>query len=86
MNDHDDDNGDCNNVDGIGDVTKISMANKCRLALQLYSPWTSFDNRLLKSIKSQLPMANWLGRFRVPAIYLKRKKKKNKRRCIAGYV
>ncbi|KAK1121235.1 hypothetical protein K0M31_010542 [Melipona bicolor] len=35
--DDDDDNGDCNNVDGIGDVT-ISMANKCRLTLQFYSP------------------------------------------------
>ena len=85
-NDHDDDdddNGGCNNVDGIGDVTKISMANKCRLTLQLYSPWISFDNRLLKSIKSQLPMASWLGRFRLASsriddIFKKKKKEKNK--------
>ena len=70
---------DRNNIDGVGDVTKISIANKTSDHFTALFRRTYFDGRLLEPIKSQLPVAYWC-RFRGPSIFKKKKKKKEKRK------
>lgn len=68
-----------NNIDGVGDVTKISIANKTSDHFTALFRRTYFDGRLLEPIKSQLPVAYWC-RFRGPSIFSKKKKKKRERK------
>ena len=68
---------DRNNIDGVGDVTKISIANKTSDHFTALFRRTYFDGRLLEPIKSQLPVAYWC-RFRGPSIFKKKKRKKKK--------